>query len=274
MDIISSIVCFLFGSLFWLAFAYTLLTHLLLWQEKRLTNSLQPTKLLISGLIELVCLFANLILLPIGFRKSSPQFTQNPQTPAPILLIHGYMNTPSVWLWFKRQLAKHPGIGPIYTINLFPMTASIEKLAHEVQKTLDNIKTETQAEKVFLIGHSMGGVVASYCAEHLTPNQVEGVITLGTPFQGTRQATFGFGQSVQAVFPNSGFCQALKAAAEKSTLPYYTVASQLDNLILPWESATLELPSDRTLTLENYGHLRLVISPTVVEQVLNWIRPQ
>jgi hypothetical protein len=48
----------------------------------------------------------------------------------------------------------------------------------------------------------------------------------------------------------------------------------MDNLIVPWQSA---LPitgagEDDQLVLEDYGHLKLLISPIVLDQVVKWLK--
>ena len=75
----------------------------------------------------------------------------------PILLIHGYLNSNLVWLYFGKQL-KNRGFGPIYTINLGWPFGSIENYAQKVALKVEKIKEETGKAKVILVGHSMGGL--------------------------------------------------------------------------------------------------------------------
>src|SRR5260221_11174004 len=90
----------------------------------------------------------------------------------PILLVHGYRQNQMDWIWFRAQL-KNQQVGPVYSINLSPPTASIADLAQLIQKKVKSIQEETQQSQIILIGHSMGGLVSSYYAEFLaSPGKV------------------------------------------------------------------------------------------------------
>lgn len=83
-----------------------------------------------------------------------------------IVLVHGYHHNSGAWWWFSKELDK-AGMGPIYTVNLLPPAASIERLAYQLSQKIEGIKKETGSNKITLIGHSMGGLVSAYYAENL-----------------------------------------------------------------------------------------------------------
>jgi triacylglycerol lipase len=123
----------------------------------------------------------------------------------PILLVHGYRQNQMDWLWFRYQL-RNQDLGPVYSLNLHPATVSIAKLAQLVKNKVQDIQAETGQSQIILIGHSMGGLVSSYYAEFLAnPGQILSIITLGSPFQGTKLAALGCGQNVLEMAPNSSF---------------------------------------------------------------------
>lgn len=272
--LIKTILCLIF----WGSAIHAVATHLLLWVDKRLNSEqenteLHPLILLKSFFIEWACVFVHCCLYPLGFKRYKPQFQTNNETPIPILLVHGYLHNQISWLWFRHQLQKTVGLGPVYSLNLYPPFESIETYAKCIQTKIQSIQEETHCQQVFLIGHSMGGLASSFYAEHLaTPEDIAGIITIGSPFAGTRVATLGYGKNVHEMMPSSAFCLDLKTRVETSTLPYYSIASEIDNLVIPWNSALPKLPEERTKVLTDHGHLRLLVSPTVITQVITWLK--
>ncbi len=261
--------------------AHAFLTHFLLWMEQKLPSESNPEipaftllDLARNFFIEALLVFAHCLLYPMGLRQLLPRLTVHEKKPTPILLVHGYLHNQISWLWFARQLRKHMNIGPIYTLNLSPPLASIEQLANCVQAKVEEIETTLGTKNVILIGHSMGGLVCSHFAEHLaTPDTVKSVITIGTPFQGTRTAVLGFGENANEMMPHTAYVSELKQRIEKSSVPYYTILSKMDNLIIPWQSALLDTATEeRRLILADQGHLQLLLSSRVIQQVLKWVK--
>lgn len=257
---------------------HCLVTHFMLWVELRL-QSLQgqfPEKiplftLLKSFFIEWFCNFVRFILAPLKFLSSVPATNNG----TPILLVHGYLQNQNDWLWFKHCLKNIPNVGPIYSINLQAPFGSIAKYAEQLKQEIADIQAETQQNQIILIGHSMGGLVCSYYSEFIAkPDEVLKVITLGSPFQGTRLAALGYGENVKEMSPHSSFLQDLTQRIQQSNIAYHHIASQMDNIIIPWQSALppdTQLLSTHICILEDHGHLRLLISPQVIHQVAQWV---
>lgn len=264
-----------------------LVTHFILWFDFRL-RSLQgelPGKIplltiLKSFCIEWFCNFTRFFLSPFQLLSRKPSHHLN-NSGIPILLVHGYLQNQSDWLWFKHRLEENPHIGPIYSFNLCSPFDSISKYAEKLKEEIADIKAETKQDHIILIGHSMGGLVSSYYSEFIAkPGEVVKIITLGSPFQGTRLAALGFGENVKEMSPNSSFLQDLTNRIPQSSIAYHYVASQIDNMIIPWQAAFPPhiVPAhhkalDTNLILDDHGHLRLLISPKVVKQVMDWLAP-
>lgn len=261
---------------------HSLITHFIVWFEFRLKflegSPQEPIPIVIlfkSFLIESFCTFVRFFLYPFVLftSKLNPKiYMKN----TPVLLVHGYMQNKAEWVWFKQQLEKNHDIGPIYSVNLSANLSSIAKLAENLKKAIQDIQQETQQNTIILIGHSMGGLVCSYYSEYLAnPGEVSKIITLGTPFQGTRLAALGRGENVKEMSPHSFFLGQLRHRIQQSSTAYHYIASRIDNLIVPWHSA---FPTedhsayDNKLILDDHGHLRLLISPQVIQQVAKWIQ--
>jgi len=276
----------LLGIMITFAIFHALVTHFLLWFELRLkslqgelTEKIPILTIAKSFCIEACCTFIRFFLYPfLLFSEDSSKGKGSQATP--ILLVHGYLQNQTDWLWFKRKLQENPEIGPIFSLNLFPPFNSITQFSEILKEEIEKIKAETKQDKIILIGHSMGGLVCSYYSEFLAkPGEILKVITIGSPFQGTRLAALGFGENVKEMSPRSSFLHHLTSRIQQSKIPYHHIASQLDNMIVPWQSAFPghshshhnNLVDANKLILTDHGHLRMLVSPKVVHQVAKWV---
>ncbi|NGX63113.1 MAG: 2-succinyl-6-hydroxy-2,4-cyclohexadiene-1-carboxylate synthase [Candidatus Anoxychlamydiales bacterium] len=164
----------------------------------------------------------------------------------PILLIHGYLHKSNVWVYHGNELSKK-GFGPIFTIDLKEPFDSIEEHALIVQKKVQSIKDETNQENIILIGHSMGGLVASYFALHLAEkNFVTDIITIASPLMGTKLAKIGFGKGANQMKKDSIFVKDLqKKILDEQDINFYHIATKTDQLIRPYSSALIGNNLDR-----------------------------
>lgn len=276
-----SLFKFIFELLLLAAFLHSFTTHFMVWLEMRYKqvqdepNIHIPWYSLLKNLfIEAACTLFYFLMIPFAnVIGNSTTTSSNVKTP-PILLIHGFLHNRTDWLWFRHHLQSIDGVGSIFTINLLPNTKSIAQHAVDVEKKIQKIKNITGVDKIILIGHSRGGLVASYYTEHLAPAEtVMSVVSIGTPFSGTKLSAFGLSENVKEMTPNAPILAQLKENIQHSKVPYYQIASKLDNMIIPWHSACpwQFRTSQNTLVLEHTGHLGLLLSPRVISQVVEWI---
>jgi pimeloyl-ACP methyl ester carboxylesterase len=261
---------------------HAVVTHLIYWMESRLAywqdpSQSRPSALLLvrNAAIEIVCNFSRFLLLPFSAFQTNPNPIAAEAAVMPILLVHGYGQNQSDWFWFQYQL-KQAGVGPVYTLNLWNMMSGIEAHADKLAKKIQAIHEKHPNEGITLIGHSMGGLVCSYYAEYLRKEDIniKKIITIGSPLYGTRMASLGAGLSVEQMAPNAPFLEALRLKMDKSNISYYHIASQMDNTIVPWESALkdpLKPDAPNQHVIPDQGHLRLLISPQVLEKTKNWL---
>ncbi len=187
----------------------------------------------------------------------------------PILLVHGYINTSSVWIYLRHCLARD-GFGPIYTIDLRHPFQSIEAHAETIAKKAEEIRKETGRDDLTLIGHSMGGLVSAYYALHLAPpNSVSGITTLASPLKGTYVAKIALGADGREMERDSEFVLDLNEEMAKSQIPFYTIAARTDQLVVPYTSCLLD--SARQCTFDDVGHIGLLFSPRVANQLKSWL---
>ena len=287
-------------SAFFIALLHTLIAYLLLWVEQRSTlfihkkeDPLPYQRMLVwlkcifqeFGIIFLKSLtypFACLFPDPLGFLQKPLSSQKNSKTP--VIFVNGYFCAASIWWHLAFQLKKQfiqesksnsAEIPSFYYNSFFKNPfAAIPEMAQLLQHQIKQIRTETGAEQVILVAFSMGGLIASYMSEYLAqPGEVAKVISIGTPFEGTRMAALGIGENAAQMLPGSSFVTALVEKIEQSKVSYYCVASQMDNDIIPWSSAIVhaDLPPHRLLVVEDCGHLGLLFSKAVIAKLYTWM---
>jgi pimeloyl-ACP methyl ester carboxylesterase len=101
----------------------------------------------------------------------------------PVVLVHGYLCNHRVWDAMARQL--HQAGHPVLAVDLEPLFASIDDYAPLIEQAVAALCRQTGAEKVALVGHSMGGLAIRAWVRACGTARVTRIITLGTPHQGT-----------------------------------------------------------------------------------------
>ena len=131
------------------------------------------------------------------------------QIPYPILLLHGLGQKASVWdkhaiKFYEQDLGlKHAGIVKpskkgisfdqkssstldFFTVQFSKSTDSVEGWTKELEQCIAFVREKTGAEKVILIGYSMGGLTGRhYLTKHVKDHHVQRLITIGSPHQGS-----------------------------------------------------------------------------------------
>ena len=109
-------------------------------------------------------------------------------TARPVLLVHGFGGTKSSWSLLARTLSAR-GL-TVDAITYPPFGTSVEQLADRLVAEVERLLSQTGADKVHLVGHSLGGVViAQAIASGRLTGLVDTVVTLGAPFGGHRGQT-------------------------------------------------------------------------------------
>ena len=120
-----------------------------------------------------------------GASSSSPPVkASTASTTRPVLLVHGFAGTKSSWSLVAHTLSAR-GL-TVEAMSYPPLGTSVEQLAERLVAEVERILCRTGADKVHLVGHSLGGVViAQAIADRRLSGRVDTVITLGSPFGGS-----------------------------------------------------------------------------------------
>jgi pimeloyl-ACP methyl ester carboxylesterase len=79
----------------------------------------------------------------------------------PILLVHGIMDNRSVFTVFRRSLRRR-GFGAVHAVNYSFFTGDIRTAAYQLRGHVEELRERTGADKVHIVGHSLGGMIARY----------------------------------------------------------------------------------------------------------------
>jgi len=127
----------------------------------------------------------------------------------PILLLHGLGQKSHVWddqavRFYQNEMgfafggvlsmkngkpsmeAKYNGAGDFFTVSFTNPTDSIATWGKELEQYIALVREKTKADKVILIGYSMGGLASRYyLTRHVNNHHVVRLITIGTPHLGS-----------------------------------------------------------------------------------------
>ncbi len=111
------------------------------------------------------------------------------EKPLPVLLIHGYVEDAAIWKKWE-ELLKKDGI-QFFTITFKDSDdkcGSAEQHAKELEKRVQDIKQQSGAQKINIVGHSKGGLDARVFLDITDTTDVANLIMIGTPNAGSPAA--------------------------------------------------------------------------------------
>jgi pimeloyl-ACP methyl ester carboxylesterase len=179
----------------------------------------------------------------------------------PILLVHGLVDNRSVFTLLRRTLRRR-GFGQVIPVNYSPFTQDVRTAAARLARLVEKTCEETGYERVHVVGHSLGGVVARYYVQRMGGDaRVHTLCTLGSPHAGTLAAHLLPSRLVRQLRPGSELMQELAAPSPGCRTRFVAFWSDLDQLIVPKRSARIEHAdlSVRNVLLRGVGHMSLPI---------------
>lgn len=262
-------------------------------EEVELVEDRDPTKASRSQTVrgaarELVWIAFNVAVWPLGLvdeavrggarrlpnpRQLIPRLRRKPNPEAaqiPIVLVHGYFHNRSGLMVMERTLRKH-GFRNVHTFSYNPLRKTIPQISECLAQRIDRIIEKTGADKVHLVGHSLGGLACRYYAEKMGGHHnVATLVTIGTPHHGTRIAHAGRSPAAKQMRPGAEFIRTLESSQKPAGIKYISYHSNLDLVVVPARSAILDQSEGadvRNILVHNLGHLSLLISPELIASI-------
>jgi pimeloyl-ACP methyl ester carboxylesterase len=187
----------------------------------------------------------------------------------PVVLVHGLVDNRSVFTVMRRALRRR-GFAQVCTWNYSPLQRDVESAAEALGRHIERICRETGHERVHVVGHSLGGLVARYLVQRLNgDHRVESLVTLGTPHGGTRWAHVLPTPLVRQLRPGSPLIQELSEPAPSCRTRITAVYSDLDQMVVPSSAGRCDHPDlrARNVLIRGVGHMSLPIHRGVVDEV-------
>lgn len=187
----------------------------------------------------------------------------------PILLVHGFIDNRSIFTLLRRGLTRR-GFGSVYAMNYSSLTADIRTAAAQLGEEIEAIVADTGYEKIHVVGHSLGGLIARYYVTRLGGDEhVHTLVTLGTPHQGTYSAFALPSRLGTQMRPGSGLITELDEPVPGCTTRFICYWSDTDVVIVPQVNGALRHRdlSVRNIRLHGVGHISLAIVGDVVHGI-------
>jgi triacylglycerol lipase len=241
-----------------------------------------------AATVELAWIGAHVVLYPLGVleektRPHADRYSVHNLRPGqrglligdveaagtPIVLIHGVVDNRSIFTVLRRGLRRR-GFGRVQSLNYSPLTDDVREVADRLRDAVEELCAETGYERVHLIGHSMGGLVARYYVQRMGgDHRVHTLVTLGTPHSGTYAARLVPHPVARQLRPGSAIIAELGEPADGCRTRFVAFWSDLDQMIIPSGSARLEHPDlvVRNVFVRGVGHLSLPIDGRVVHEI-------
>jgi len=238
-------------------------------------------------LTELAWVGAHALIYPLGARserlRPDPGHRPGAQPPVaralfaadplaarvPVVLVHGLVDNRSVFAVMLRGLRRR-GFAQVSSWNYSPLLRDVETAAVALGRHLERVCQDTGHERVHVVGHSLGGLVARYLVQRLGgDDRVESLVTLGTPHGGSRWAHVLPTPLVRQLRPRSPLLQALAAPAPGCRTRVTAVYSDLDQMVVPSAAGRCDHPDlqARNVLVRGVGHMSLPIHRTVLDEI-------
>jgi triacylglycerol lipase len=195
--------------------------------------------------------------------SGSPQAKAHAAPNRPVLLVHGFGGAKSSWTLVAHALSSR-GL-TVDAMTYGPVGSSVEQLADRLVAQVEGTLSRTGAEKVHLVGHSLGGViVAQALSDPRLNGRVDTVITLGSPFGGSPWAgALPVVEMVRALRPGSPLLRRLASTPLPDGVRWLSVTAALD-IIVPGLRSVPSHAQVETITVNGVGHLGMLLSRRVI----------
>ncbi|MFZ5869329.1 MAG: esterase/lipase family protein [Actinomycetota bacterium] len=187
----------------------------------------------------------------------------------PILLVHGMADNRSVFTLLRRDLLRR-GFGRVHTMNYSLLTNDVRDAARLLSAQVEEIVANSGYERIHVVGHSLGGVIARYYVQRLGGHErVHTLVTLGSPHGGTRVAHLLPTTLCRQLRAGSDLMRELAEPAPGCDTRFLCYWSDLDHLVVPQRNGRITHPelAVRNVLVRGVGHMSLPIHGRIAHEI-------
>ena len=178
----------------------------------------------------------------------------------PVLLIHGYGANKSNWFFIDREL-RYVGFERLHALNYSPLRSTVPELAERASQRARELMRHFDTDRIHIVGHSLGGVIARYAIQLGGLEGVDTCITVGSPHGGAPLARFARGGVAGDLRPGSPVLRRLHASARRLPTRFVAYYSNVD-MLSPGDRSQILEPALRAtnVLLKDEGHTSMMLS--------------
>ena len=200
----------------------------------------KPFLWLLRGILSSTC--SNVVvvcLLPFGFvKKLWMPGANNKKGGIPVVLIHGIYHNAGAWAYYRWRL-KRKGYDRVYAFSYSSWNTTFRGIYEKFETWMKQVERDCPSKDMVMVGHSLGGLLAKTYASKRDESRscaIRRVITLGSPFKGSKMAVLGFGALAESLRYQGPLVRELGKFQPSTQLPCVAFYSPIDNMVLPTES--------------------------------------
>ena len=182
-----------------------------------------------------------------------------------VVLVHGFVCNRGLWNPWLRRLGGEARA--FSAVNLEPVFGQIDDYVPLIEAAVLRVTRATGLPPL-VVCHSMGGLaVRAWLRAHQADARVAGVVTLGTPHQGTWLARISFVANGSQMRQDSRWLAQLRRDEPSGRAALFTCYySACDNIVFP--ASTALLPGARHVPVPGVAHVAMVFDQAILDQVL------
>ncbi len=191
-----------------------------------------------------------------------------PEYARPVILLHGFMDSPTIMFQLAKRLRK-AGFG-VSHFEYDALRGDPEEVNRNLHRHIASVRG-SGGRVPALVGYSLGGLIAARALlTRERPDEICGIITVGTPFHGSRTAVFNPSRMSRELLPGSRLVDFVSKGTFPDEIPGLVIASPTDEMVMP--PASLLPPEKaahwRLRVTGPLSHISLLFSGEVAELII------
>lgn len=224
---------------------------------------------MVSGVVSSIL---TILFYPLGFLREKDHASAIREAGEPrIVLLHGLYHNASAWTLFRRRL-RAGGFHRVSAVGYSSLRQDFWQLVQEVDQHICSL-SDFQDRPLILIGHSLGGLLAKACASRGNcRGQIAGVITLGSPHQGSKLAVLGVGPLAADIVHGRPMLREIEPVPALEGMPRYALFSPIDNMVLPNEALRPLEPGWTCVETDPVSHVSMLYHRPTADVTIGKVR--